>query len=77
MFGWLHGLVGALPGQPDLYDAIRRPEAARRADGRGGRACARSPRARSPLLAAPPLCAAGVEAALRRGGSVYVEARRA
>lgn len=27
VFGWLHGLVGMLPGHPDLYDAIRRPEA--------------------------------------------------
>ena len=27
VFGWLHGLVGTLPGRPDLYDAIRRPEA--------------------------------------------------
>ena len=27
MFGWLHGLVGMLPGHPDLYDAIRRCEA--------------------------------------------------
>ena len=29
IFGWLHGLVGALPSHPDLYDAIRRPEARR------------------------------------------------
>ena len=29
VFGWLHGIVGALPGHPDLYDAIRRPEARR------------------------------------------------
>lgn len=27
VFGWVHGLVGQLPGQPDLYDAIRRIEA--------------------------------------------------
>ena len=27
LFGWLHGLVGTLPGRPHLYDAIRRPEA--------------------------------------------------
>ena len=30
VFGWLHGIVGLLPGHPDLYDAIRRPEARRR-----------------------------------------------
>ncbi len=29
-FGWLQGLVGLLPGRPDLYDALRRPEARRR-----------------------------------------------
>src|SRR3954470_23546115 len=30
VFGWLHGLVrAALPGRPDLYDAIRRPDARR------------------------------------------------
>jgi hypothetical protein len=29
VFGWLHGLVGSLPGGPDLYDAIRRPQARR------------------------------------------------
>jgi hypothetical protein len=28
IFGWLHGIVGILPGHPDLYEAIRRPEAA-------------------------------------------------
>ncbi|MDX6594720.1 MAG: hypothetical protein QOI72_102, partial [Solirubrobacterales bacterium] len=26
-FGWLEGMVGALPGRPRLYDAIRRPAA--------------------------------------------------
>ena len=29
LFGWLHGLVGRLPGHPDLYDAIRRTKPAR------------------------------------------------
>ena len=27
VFGWVHGLVGQLPGRPDLYDTIRRGEA--------------------------------------------------
>ena len=74
LFGWLHGLVGALPGHVDLYDAIRRPAARRRP---------LSPARRAGAIAAAvallPVAAAGasLEAALRRGGSVYVEARRA
>ena len=31
VFGWLHGLVGTLPGGPDLYSAIRTAEARDRA----------------------------------------------
>lgn len=73
LFGWLHGLAGGLPGRPDLYDAIRRP-AARRAP--------MPARVRAATLAAAaaaaPLAAAGaaLEVAARRGGTVYVEARR-
>jgi SAM-dependent methyltransferase len=74
VFGWLHGLVGSLPSHPDLYDAIRRPEARR---------TALSPARRLLTLVlatlALPLaifCAA-IEVLLRRGGTVYVEARRA
>lgn len=73
-FGWLHGLVAALPGQPDLYDAIRRPEA---------RSAPLSPRQRLAILAAGALLApvaaiaSALEVALHRGGSVYMEARRA
>jgi len=74
VFGWLHGFVGILPSHPDLYDAIRRPEARR---------VALSPRRRILTLAiamlALPLAAAaaGVEVLLRRGGTIYVEAHRA
>jgi hypothetical protein len=73
VFGWLHGLVGALPGHPDLYDAIRQPSARRRQ---------RSARSRILTLAAGMLLgpvagvAAAVEVVLGRGGTVYVEARR-
>lgn len=74
VFGWLHGLVGRLPGQPDLYDAIRRPEARSRPMSAGRRGGA--------LLAGAfllPVAAvlALAEAGLRRGGSFYVELRRA
>lgn len=73
MFGWLHGLVGSLPGGLDLYAAIRRPEA---------RAEPLAPAKRAAALAAAvvllPVAALATlaEAALGRGGSAYVEARR-
>ena len=73
MFGWLHGLVGMLPGHPDLYHAIRRPEARRRqgaASTRGATLLAGT------LLAPVAAVAAAVEIATGRGGTVYVEARR-
>jgi SAM-dependent methyltransferase len=73
VFGWLHGMVGLLPGHPDLYDAIRRPAARRRP---------LSPHRRAGLLAAAALllpvavvCALA-EILARRGGTIYVEARR-
>jgi SAM-dependent methyltransferase len=72
VFGWLHGLVALLPGRLDLYDALRRREA-------------RSRPMPVPLLAATllaggllfPLALLGAvaEGAIRRGGTVYVEAR--
>lgn len=74
VFGWLHGLVGLLPGNPDLYDAIRRPEARARVMSRGARALTLAAGAG---LLAPATVLALVEAALGRGGSFYVELRRA
>ena len=71
-FGWLHGFVGWLPGRPSLYMAIRRAPARERAMSAPARvatlasACA--------LLPVALLCAT-VEVAVRRGGTVYVEAR--
>jgi SAM-dependent methyltransferase len=73
VFGWLHGLVGRLPGHPDLYDAIRRPQA-RRKQNPGWRPLATI--AAGVLLAPLAFTAAAVEVALGRGGTVYVEARR-
>ena len=73
VFGWLHGLVGALPCHPDLYDAIRRPEARARADVARGGGCRRSPRRR--WRSRSPRSAPGWRPLLRRGGTVYVEAR--
>jgi SAM-dependent methyltransferase len=73
VFGWLHGLVGLVPGRPSLYDAVRRPAA---------RWQEQDSRRRAEILAAAlvlaPLAglAAALEIALGRGGTVYVEARR-
>jgi hypothetical protein len=74
MFGWLHGLIGLAPGHPSLYDAIRRPAA---------RSAPIPSLARLGILVAAALLlplavlASLVEIALKRGGTVYVEARRA
>jgi hypothetical protein len=73
VFGWLHGLVGRLPGRPDLYDAIRRPEA-RLHQNPGWPATATV--AAAAVLAPFALLAAVLEVAVGRGGTVYVEARR-
>ena len=73
LFGWLHGIVGRLPGHPDLYDAIRRGEA---------RQAMQRPAVRLYALAAAvaalPLALAGaaIEVAAQAGGTIYVEARR-
>ena len=73
LFGWLHGLVGRLPGHPDLYDAIRRTEARQAAAGPGVRLYALAA-----AVAALPVALVGsaVEVAARSGGTIYVEARR-
>ncbi len=74
VFGWLDGLVGALPGRPGLYDAIRQPQA---------RSRALSPTRRTATLIAGAallpvaLLATAVEVAAHRSGTLYVEARRA
>ncbi len=73
VFGWLHGLVGRLPGRPDLYDAIRRPEA-RQSPLSGSRRIGTL--AAALLLLPVAWLGAALELALRRGGSVYVEAHR-
>jgi hypothetical protein len=73
LFGWLHGLVGSLPGRPDLYDAIRRPEARSEPMTPGRRALALA--AGTALFPVAALATA-VEVAARRGGTVYVEAQR-
>jgi SAM-dependent methyltransferase len=73
VFGWLHGLVGLLPGTADLYQAIRRPAARDRAIDAPRRVAALG--TAIVLLPVAALAAAG-EAAVGVGGSFYVEARR-
>jgi hypothetical protein len=74
LIGWLHGLVGLLPGHPSLYEALRVSSA---------RWTAVSPARRAYAIAAGlvlspiALACSALEVACGRGGSVYVEARRA
>lgn len=74
VFGWLHGFVGLLPGRPNLYDAIRRPPAR---SAPMPRAVRWSTLAAASLLLPAAVIATAVEVLLRRGGTVYVEARLA
>ena len=73
VFGWLHGLVALLPGNLDLYDALRRAEAS-------SLPMTRSERLRAIGCAAAlwpvAFLLAAIEVAARAGGTVYVEARR-
>lgn len=73
MFGWLHGIVGLLPGHPDLYSAIRRPEARGRTIGGGARIALL---AAATLLAPVAAALTAAEVAAHAGGTVYLEARR-
>ncbi len=73
LFGWLHGLVGCLPGHPDLYSAIRRPEAQERPSA-GARRLA-VVLAGAALVPVAVVLSAG-EIAAGAGGTVYLEARR-
>jgi len=72
--GWLDGLVGSLPGGLNLYQSLRRAPA---------RNVELSARQRVASLVAGVLLGpiavalAGLEIALRRSGSIYLEARRA
>jgi SAM-dependent methyltransferase len=74
LIGWLDGLVGALPGHPSLYRALRRPEARSGALSVGSRASALAAAA---LLLPVALTGAALEVIMRRSGTVYVEARLA
>ena len=72
LIGWLQGLVGLLPGQPDLYQALRRE----RARGVHQSASKRILAIGAAVLLSPvATIAALAEIAIRRAGTVYIEAR--
>jgi hypothetical protein len=73
VFGWVQGLVGQFPGQPDLYQVIRRGEARSSAQSLARRVYALAAAGAAVPLA---LAATAVEVAARSGGTLYVEARR-
>jgi len=73
VFGWVHGLVAQLPGQPDLYQVIRRGEARRSALNPARRLYTFAAAGAAVPLA---LAATTVEVAARSGGTIYLEARR-
>ena len=74
VIGWLHGLVGMLPGRPNLYQALRRRGARIAPQPTGKRVYAVVAG-----LALLPFAVLGaiVEVIMRRAGTVYVEARHA
>lgn len=74
LIGWLQGLVGLLPGHPDLYQALRRERARGVHQSAGKRLAAIIA---GVALAPVAAVAALAEIALRRAGTVYIEARLA
>lgn len=73
VIGWLQGLVGMLPGHPDLYQSLRRSPARSSAQPPAKRLLAIG--AGVALLPVAAL-AALVEIIMGRGGTIYMEARR-
>ena len=70
VFGWLHGLVGSISADLDLYDALRKPEARSRP--------MKGPTRLAAIVLAIVLfpvaaIASLIEVAVRRGGTIYVE----
>lgn len=73
VIGWLTGLVGIVPGHLDLYQALRRPEARIEPLARRRRLLSL---ATACVLLPLAVTGAAAEILLRRGGTVFVEARR-
>jgi SAM-dependent methyltransferase len=73
VIGWLTGLVGLIPGRLDLYQALRRADARNKPLTRRRRLLAL---AAGVVLLPLAAVAAAAEIALRRGGTVFVQARQ-
>jgi SAM-dependent methyltransferase len=72
-FGWVYGLARHLPGQPDIYAALRRPGARQQSM----RASRRVLTILAAILVTPAaLIGCTIEVGGRAGGTVFVEARR-
>ena len=72
VIGWLQGLVGLLPGRPDLYQSLRRRSARRIEIGPGKRLLTVT----AGVFAFPAAVACAlVEQVRKRPGTIYVEAR--
>jgi SAM-dependent methyltransferase len=73
VIGWLQGLVGLLPGHPDLYQSLRRSPARSGAQPRGRRMLAIA----AGIVVLPVAAVAALaESLVGRGGTIYIEARR-
>jgi SAM-dependent methyltransferase len=72
VIGWLHGLVGKLPGEPNLYQALRRRRAQAVPQSAGKRALSI---AAALLLLPAATFVAIIEIIMQRSGTVYMEAR--
>lgn len=72
VIGWLHGLVGLLPGHPNLYQALRRTNARSAPQPASKRLLAI---AAAVVLLPVAALASAIEIIMRRGGTIYMEAR--
>lgn len=73
VFGWLQGVVGSLPGQPDLYQAMRRQAAQQTPLTLGSRLAVLATGA---ILWPAALLGSALEVLVERGGTICVTCRK-